>query len=99
MTIHPLTMPKIGLTMEEGTVAKWQIAEGQPVAAGQHVADIEIEKSTNELETQNGGTLRQVVAEGAVAPVGALIGVIADGGEGDAEVQAFVAGFVPPERG
>ena len=98
MTIHPLTMPKIGLTMEEGTVSKWQIGEGQAVSAGQHVADIEIEKSTNELETQNGGTLRQVVSEGTVAPVGALIGVIADGGEGDAEVQSFVAGFVPAEQ-
>lgn len=98
MTIHPLTMPKIGLTMEEGTVAKWQIGEGQTVAAGQHVADIEIEKSTNELESQNAGTLRQVAAEGTVAPVGTLIGVIADGGEGDAEVQAFVAGFVPVEQ-
>lgn len=96
MTIHALTMPKIGLTMEEGTVAKWQIAEGEPVAAGQHVADIEIEKSTNELESQTAGTLRrQVLPEGTVAPVGALLGVIADGGEGDAEVEAFVANFVP----
>ena len=96
MTIHALTMPKIGLTMEEGIVAKWQVAEGESVSPGQHVADIEIEKSTNELESPAGGTLhRQVVTEGTVAPVGALIGVIVDGEEGDAEVDAFVANFAP----
>lgn len=96
MTIHALTMPKIGLTMEEGTVAAWHIAEGQVVATGQHVADIEIEKSTNELESPVSGVLRRHVAhEGTVAPVGALIGVIADPNASDAEVEAFVANFVP----
>ena len=96
MTIHALTMPKIGLTMEEGTVAAWHIAEGQVVATGQHVADIEIEKSTNELESPASGVLRRhTVTEGTMVPVGGLIGVIADATVGDSEVEAFVAGFVP----
>ncbi|MFO0997729.1 MAG: biotin/lipoyl-containing protein [Alphaproteobacteria bacterium] len=96
MTIHALTMPKIGLTMEEGTVAAWHIGEGQVVATGQHVADIEIEKSTNELESPVSGVLRRhVVLEGATVPVGALIAVVADATASDAEVEAFVSSFVP----
>ena len=96
MTIHALTMPKIGLTMEEGTVAAWHVPEGQVVATGQHIADIEIEKSTNELESQASGVMRRHVApEGTVVPVGGLIGVIADATASDAEVEAFVANFAP----
>jgi pyruvate dehydrogenase E2 component (dihydrolipoamide acetyltransferase) len=96
MALHPLVMPKIGLTMEEGTVAKWHVPEGQAVAPGQHVADIEIEKSTNELESPAGGVLaKQVVAEGTVAPVGTLIGVLADGGEDAAAAEEFAASYTP----
>ncbi len=96
MAIHPLTMPKIGLTMEEGTVAKWHVPEGTRVEAGQVIADIEIEKSTNELEAPVAGTLvRHVASEGAVAPVAALIGVIADAGEDAGAADRFVQSFVP----
>ena len=96
MAFHPLVMPKIGLTMDEGTVAKWHVPEGQAVTPGQHVADIEIEKSTNELESPAGGILaKQVVPEGTVVPVGTLIGVLADGGEGTGDAEAFAADYVP----
>ncbi len=96
MALHPLTMPKIGLTMEEGTVAKWHVPEGGRVEAGQPIADIEIEKSTNELEAPVSGTLvRHVAAEGGVAPVAALIGIIADSDEDAAKADSFAASYVP----
>lgn len=96
MALHPLTMPKIGLTMEEGTVAKWHVPEGARVEAGQVIADIEIEKSTNELEAPVSGTLvRHIAGEGVVAPVAALIGVIADEGEDASAADGFAQDYVP----
>ena len=45
-----LILPKWGLTMEDGTVVAWHVAEGETVSEGQVVADIETEKVENELE-------------------------------------------------
>ena len=96
--IQAVTMPKIGLTMEEGTVAVWQVAEGDPVVPGQHIVDIEIEKSTNEVEARAGGVLRrQVAGEGAVLPVGGLMAVIAPAEAAEAEIDAFIRNFKPVE--
>jgi pyruvate dehydrogenase E2 component (dihydrolipoamide acetyltransferase) len=96
--IQAVTMPKIGLTMEEGTVALWQVAEGDAVAPGQHIVDIEIEKSTNEVEARVAGVMRrQVAAESQVLPVGALMAVIAPADAADAEIDAFIRNFKPVE--
>ncbi len=90
--IHALRMPKLGLTMEEGQVVAWKVGEGQAVAPGQVVLEIEIEKSTNEVEAREGGVLRrQVAGEGETLPIGALLGVIAASEVPDAAIDAFVA--------
>ena len=47
--IHALRMPKLGLTMEEGQVVAWKVGLCEPVAPGQVVMEIEIEKSANEV--------------------------------------------------
>jgi pyruvate dehydrogenase E2 component (dihydrolipoamide acetyltransferase) len=90
-TIHKLTMPKWGLTMEEGTVAAWLLDVGAEVNPGTEVVEVETDKSAQPVEVLVSGVLRRkVVAEGEVAPVGALLAVIADPSVSDAEIDAFI---------
>jgi pyruvate dehydrogenase E2 component (dihydrolipoamide acetyltransferase) len=93
-TIHAITMPRWGMTMTEGQLVKWLAQVGEPVAIGQEILEIETEKIANVLEATAAGTLRrQVVTAQSVANVGNLLGVIADGEAGEAEIDAFVAAF------
>jgi len=94
--IHALVMPKLGLTMKEGTVAAWRVAVDKEVKEGEPVADIETAKITAEYESPCAGVLRrQVAASGSVSPVGALIGVVALPDVSDAEIDSFIQAFKP----
>ncbi|MGD9537621.1 MAG: acetoin dehydrogenase dihydrolipoyllysine-residue acetyltransferase subunit [Alphaproteobacteria bacterium] len=100
-SIKPLTMPKWGLSMKEGKVANWLLKEGDPISPGTEVLEVETEKISSAVEAAESGVLRRIVAqEGETLPVGALLGVIADAGEGSEAIDAFVAEFqknyVPP---
>ncbi len=93
--IRAVTMPKWGLAMTEGKVAAWAVQEGEAVGPGTELVDIETSKITNALEADADGVLRRVcAAEGDTLPVGALLGVIAPASMPDADIQAFVDGFV-----
>src|SRR5262249_10191885 len=99
--IATITMPKWGLTMTEGMVAKWLVAPGSAVRAGDEIMEIETTKITNVFESPSGGTLRrQVAPEGATVPVGGLLAVLAEGEVSESEIDAFIAKFqaefVPP---
>jgi pyruvate dehydrogenase E2 component (dihydrolipoamide acetyltransferase) len=90
--IHKLTIPKMGMTMEEGTLVRWLVDVGAEVEAGYEVAEVETDKIANAVEVSQPGVLRRKVAnEGDVLPVGALIGVFADPSVSDAEIDAFIA--------
>lgn len=92
--IRPVVMPKWGLAMQEGTLSSWLVAEGDRVAPGDEIAEIETSKIANVLESTVGGTVRRLVVEpGRTLPVAALLAVVADDGVLDAEIDAFVESY------
>jgi pyruvate dehydrogenase E2 component (dihydrolipoamide acetyltransferase) len=87
-----LKMPALSPTMEEGTLAKWLVKEGDKVASGDILAEIETDKATMEFEAVDEGTIAKIlVAEGSEGvKVGAPIAILAGEGE-DASAAAGAA--------
>jgi len=82
MSVTKVVLAKLSPTMEEGTIVRWAKNEGDPVKVGDVLAEIETDKANMEMEALGAGVLRKVlVPAGGKAPVGALIGVIAEPGE------------------
>jgi pyruvate dehydrogenase E2 component (dihydrolipoyllysine-residue acetyltransferase) len=85
-----VVMPKMSDTMEEGVVVKWLKHEGERVASGDALAEIETDKAVLELEASTPGVLRKILAEeDSKVPVGQLIAVIASE---DEDISSFIAG-------
>ena len=84
-----ITMPQQSDTMTEGTLVKWMKNEGDTIAEGDVVAEIETDKATMEMEgPDQPGTLAAVlVKEGDQVPVGTVLAVVALDGEDVAEVK------------
>ncbi len=78
-----ILMPALSPTMEEGTLAKWLVKEGDVVKSGQIIAEIETDKATMEFETADEGTVGKIlVAEGtAGVKVNTPIAVLVEDGE------------------
>jgi len=87
-----LKMPALSPTMEEGTLAKWLVKEGDKVASGDILAEIETDKATMEFEAVDEGTVAKIlVPEGTDGvKVGAPIAILAGEGE-DASKAASAA--------
>jgi pyruvate dehydrogenase E2 component (dihydrolipoamide acetyltransferase) len=84
-----VTMPRLSDTMQQGTIVKWNVKEGQKVKSGDVIADIETDKATMELPTYEDGVIASIaVAEGQTVPVGSLIVVMAGAGEDLAAAKA-----------
>lgn len=74
----PLTMPKMSMTMEEGTITEWQVAVGDRIAKGDVVAVVMTDKVDMEVESPAAGLVEKLLhGEGDVVPVGGRIALIA----------------------
>jgi pyruvate dehydrogenase E1 component beta subunit len=92
-----LKMPALSPTMEEGTLAKWLVKEGDAVKSGDILAEIETDKATMEFEAIDEGTIAKIlVPEGSEGvKVGTVIAMIAGEGD-DAEASSSPAPEAPP---
>ena len=87
-----LVMPRAGLTMVEGTIATWLVAEGQQVKKGDAIMEFENEKNTIEFACTHDGILHITAQEGDTVAVGAPIGLVAESKE---EYDALCGGAAP----
>ena len=90
-----IVMPRLSDTMEEGTILRWLKAEGEEVARGEELVEIETDKATMVYESDQAGTLKLIASEGDTLPVGATIARVGDGGDSDGEGGLAVAGAPP----
>lgn len=91
-----ILMPALSPTMEEGTLAKWSVKEGDSVSSGDVIAEIETDKATMEFEAVDEGVIAKImVAEGSEGvKVNELIAVLLEEGETEADLSA--SANVPP---
>ncbi len=76
--METIQLPKLAITMEEGTVVRWLKREGDPIVKGEPVVEIETEKANAEIEATCNGFLKKIaVKEGEAAPVEAVLAYVA----------------------
>ena len=98
-------MPRLSDSMEEGTIIKWLKSEGDQVARGDELVEIETDKATMTYEADTDGVLQIVAAEGDTLPVGEVIARLNGAGEAsgvrrqasEAEPEAAPAAQAEPE--
>jgi pyruvate dehydrogenase E2 component (dihydrolipoyllysine-residue acetyltransferase) len=92
-------MPQLGETVAEGKITKWFKSAGEAVKPGDNLFEIETDKVSMEVPSTVTGTLSEIrVAEGEVAPVGAVVGVIADGSGASVSAPPAAAAKAPPAK-
>src|SRR5215471_12360096 len=88
-------LPRLGQGMEAGTVTKWLKSEGETVAKGEPLFEIDTDKVTQEVESDYEGVLLKIALQEGEAPVGQTIAWIGEAGE---EVAAAPAAAAPASR-
>lgn len=93
----PIKMPALSPTMEEGTLAKWLVKEGDSVASGDIMAEIETDKATMEFEAVDEGVIASIMVDEGTegVAVGTVIAMLAEEGE---NVEDAKAADVPEAR-
>ncbi len=82
-------MPQLGETVAEGKITKWFKSAGQAVSPGDILFEIETDKTSMDVPSTAAGVLAEIrISEGQVAPVGAIVAVIADAGGAAASPDA-----------
>ncbi|CAB4690421.1 MAG: dihydrolipoamide acetyltransferase [Actinobacteria bacterium] len=74
-------IPRLGQGMESGTIVRWLKAEGDTVAAGEPLYELDTDKVTQEVEAEASGVLLKITVAAGEAPVGQVVGVIGAAGE------------------
>jgi pyruvate/2-oxoglutarate dehydrogenase complex dihydrolipoamide acyltransferase (E2) component len=73
-----LRIPKLAVSMQNGTLQQWLVPDGAQVAEGQPIYTIEAEKSVADIESPGAGVLKHVGVPGTTYAVGEVIGEIGD---------------------
>lgn len=84
-----VTLPQLSIAMEDATVSRWLVSDGDRVATGQPVVEVDTDKATIEIEAPADGFLRIVAVEGAIVAVEGVL----------AEVESTIASSTPPSVG
>lgn len=93
-------MPKLGLTMTEGTIEEWKYKEGDSVKKGDILFSVATDKLTNDVEAEADGVLLKILLpEGETAPCKAVIAYIGEEGEVIAEGGASAESTAAPSSG
>lgn len=71
-----ILLPKLGFSVNEAVLVEWMVADGAPVKKGQSIYAIESEKSVQEIEAVEDGTLKIIKPAGETYEVGTVIGEI-----------------------
>ncbi|MGE5596520.1 MAG: 2-oxo acid dehydrogenase subunit E2 [Hyphomicrobiales bacterium] len=74
-------IPKLGMTMTEGTVAEWVVPDGGEVKTGEVIYRLETEKIEFQVEAETDGIVRHLVPEGTTLPPGSVVGYVLAPGE------------------
>src|SRR5688500_2947813 len=94
--VSEITMPRLSDSMEEGTILKWLVSEGDEVKRGQAIAEIETDKANMTYEVDTDGKISELVAsEGDTLAIGEVIASI---GEGNGKPRAQAEEEPKPEQ-
>ena len=95
-----VVMPKLGLTMETGTIGSWLISEGEKIERGAPLLEVVTDKVTMEVEAQVSGVLRKILVQaGEEVPVTTSIGIIGEDGEDITSFESQLIANMAPTNG
>lgn len=94
-----IIMPRLSDTMEEGTILRWLKADGEEIARGEALAEIETDKATMTYESDQAGVLEIVAEAGRTLEVGALIARVGETATGEAPATADGAATADIDEG